>query len=48
MLYLQPIYKNMNDNYNKHLAKNIKSLLSEIGENPKKDGPLKLRNELQN
>ena len=31
----------MNDNYNKDLAKNIKSLLSEIGENPKREGLLK-------
>ena len=41
MVYLQPIYKNMNDNYNKDLANNIKSLLSEIGENPKREGLLK-------
>ncbi len=41
MLYLQPIYKNMNDNYNKDLANNIKTLLSEIGENPKREGLLK-------
>jgi GTP cyclohydrolase I len=31
----------MNDNYNKDLANNIKSLLSEIGENPKREGLLK-------
>jgi GTP cyclohydrolase IA len=41
MVYLQPIYKNMNDNYNKNLANNIKSVLSEIGENPKREGLLK-------
>ena len=41
MVYLQPIYKNMNDNYNKDLANNIKSLLSEIGEDPKREGLLK-------
>jgi len=31
----------MNDNYNKNLANNIKSVLSEIGENPKREGLLK-------
>ena len=41
MVYLQPIYKNMNDNYNKELASNIKSVLSEIGENPEREGLLK-------
>ena len=41
MVYLQPIYKNMSDNYNKELAGNIKSLLSEIGENPEREGLLK-------
>ena len=41
MVYLQPIYKNMSDNYNKKLAGNIKSLLSEIGENPEREGLLK-------
>ena len=41
MVYLQPIYKNMSDNYNKELASNIKSLLSEIGENPEREGLLK-------
>ena len=41
MVYLQPIYKNMNDNYNKDLANKIKSVLSEIGENPKREGLLK-------
>ena len=41
MVYLQPIYKNMNDNYNEELASNIKSVLSEIGENPEREGLLK-------
>ena len=41
MVYLQPIYKKMSDNYNKNLASNIKSILSEIGENTKRDGLLK-------
>ena len=41
MVYLQPIYKNMSDNYNKELAGNIKSVLSEIGENPEREGLLK-------
>ena len=41
MVYLQPIYKKMSDNYNKNLANNIKSVLSEIGENTERDGLLK-------
>ena len=41
MVYLQPIYKKMNDNYNKKIASNIKSILSEIGENTQRDGLLK-------
>ena len=41
MVYLQPIYKKMSDNYNKNLAKNIKYVLSEIGENTERDGLLK-------
>ena len=41
MVYLHPIYKNMNDNYNKNLAKNIKSVLSEIGEKPEREGLIK-------
>ena len=41
MVYLQPIYKNMSDNYNKELAGNIKSVLSEIGENPEREGLVK-------
>ena len=31
----------MSDNYNKKLANNIKSILSEIGENTESDGLLK-------
>ena len=31
----------MNDNYNKKLAKEIKSILSEIGENPNREGLVK-------
>ena len=31
----------MSDNYNKKLANNIKSVLSEIGENTERDGLLK-------
>ena len=41
MVYLQPIYKNMNDNYNQDIARSIKTLLSEIGENPEREGLLK-------
>jgi GTP cyclohydrolase I len=41
MVYLQPIYKNMSDNYSKNLAKNIKSILTEIGETPEREGLLK-------
>ena len=41
MVYLQPIYKKMNDNYNKDLAKNIKTILKEIGEKPEREGLLK-------
>ena len=33
--------KKMNDNYNKDLAKNIKSILEEIGELPEREGLLK-------
>ena len=41
MVYLQPIYKNMSDNYNQDIASSIKTLLSEIGENPEREGLLK-------
>lgn len=41
MLYLHPIYKKMRDNYNKDLAKNIKSILAEIGESPEREGLIK-------
>jgi GTP cyclohydrolase IA len=41
MVYLQPIYKKMSDNYNKDLAKNIKSILTELGESPDREGLIK-------
>ena len=41
MVYLQPIYKNMSDNYNQDIASSIKTLLSEIGENLEREGLLK-------
>ena len=41
MVYLQHTYKKMNDNYNKDLAKNIKSILSQIGEAPEREGLIK-------
>ena len=48
MLYLHPIYKKMRDNYNKDLAKNIKSILAEIGESPEREGLIKTRSEFMN
>jgi GTP cyclohydrolase I len=44
MVYLQPIYKNMSDNYNQDIASSIKTLLSKIGENPEREGLLKTPN----
>jgi GTP cyclohydrolase I len=41
VVYLPHIYKKMSDTYNKHLADNIKSVLSELGENPDREGLLK-------
>jgi GTP cyclohydrolase I len=41
MVYLQLIQKKMSDNYNKDLAKNIKSILTEIGEFPEREGLIK-------
>ena len=41
MVYLQPIYKNMSDNYNQDIASSIKKLLYKIGENPEREGLLK-------
>ncbi len=41
MVYLYSIYKEMSDNYNKKLANNIKSKLTEIGESPKREGLIK-------
>ena len=41
MVYLHSIYKEMNDNYNKDLANNIKSILTEIGESPEREGLIK-------
>jgi len=41
MVYLQPIYKKMRDNYNKDLAKNIKSILTKLGESPEREGLIK-------
>ena len=41
MLYLHYIYIEMSDNYNKNLANNIKSILTEIGESPEREGLVK-------
>ena len=41
MLYLQPIYKNMSDNYDQDIPSSIKVFFSEIGENQEKEGLFK-------
>ena len=41
MVYLQSDYRHMSDNYNVDLAKNIKSVLTEIGEDPQREGLIK-------
>lgn len=41
MVYLYSNYRHMSDNYNIDLAKNIKSVLTEIGENPQREGLIK-------
>ena len=41
VVYSQSIWYKMSNSYNKNVAKNIKSILSEIGENTKREGLLK-------
>ena len=41
VVYSQSIWYKMSNSYNKNIAKNIKSILSEIGENTKREGLLK-------
>ena len=41
MVYLHSDYRHMSDNYNIDLAKNIKSVLTEIGEDPQREGLIK-------
>lgn len=41
MVYLRLIIETMSDNFNKEIAKNILTILAEIGENPQREGILK-------